>query len=111
MMVQQGEQIRTEFGGYLRMFYKRDIMKNVSFQTKLDLFSNYLNNPENIDVNWETLFSFKVNKFISASLATQLIYDHDIMISVDDNDDGIIDAIGPRTQFKQILNIGFSYKF
>jgi len=111
MLVEHGNKVRSEFGGYLRMFYKKEIMKNVTFQTKLDLFSNYLNNPQNIDINWETLISLKVNKYISASIATQLIYDNDIMIGVDNNGNGIIDEVGPRTQFKQVLNVGFSYKF
>lgn len=106
-----GKKSRLELGGYLRMTYKKEVVKNVTFQTKLDLFSNYLNNPGNIDVNWETLISMKVNKYISATINTHLIYDHDINIAVDNNDDGIADASGPRTQFKEIFGLGFSYKF
>lgn len=102
---------RSEFGGYLRMSWKRELMKNVNFQTKLELFSNYLHNPQNVDVSWETLISLKVNKFISATIGTHLIYDDDIDITIDSNRDGIAEAVGPRVQFKQVLNIGFSYKF
>lgn len=106
-----GKKFRGEFGGYLRMLYTKNIMENVTFQTKMDLFSNYLHNPTNIDVNWEVLISMKVNKYITASLTTHLLYDDDIDIGVDTNDDGIVDEVGPRTQFKEILGIGFSYKF
>ncbi len=106
-----GKNIRTEFGGYIRLFYKVDVMKNVSLQTKLDLFSNYLENPQNIDVSWEVLISMKVNKYISATITTHLLYDDDTDISIDNNNDGIIDRIGPRTQFKEVLGVGFSYKF
>jgi hypothetical protein len=110
-MIKSGENIRYEFGGYLRMLFKKDIMKNINFQTKLDLFSNYLYNPQNIDVSWETLTSFKVNDFFSASIFTHLIYDDDIKIQVDNNKDGITDVVGPRTQFKEVLGIGLTYKF
>lgn len=110
-IVTHGKMIRSEFGGYLRILYKTEIMKNVGLQTKVDLFSNYMNNPGNIDVNWETLISLKVNKFLSATITTHLIYDDDIDIAVDNNNDGIIDEFGPRTQFKEVLNVGFSYKF
>ncbi|MDA9819596.1 DUF3078 domain-containing protein [Salibacteraceae bacterium] len=110
-LVTEGLNARYEVGGYLKFMYQDDIMKNVTFQTKVDLFSNYLNNPENIDVNWEALLAFKVNKFITASIATHLIYDDDILIGVDTNDDGIVDGMGKRTQFKEVLSIGFSYKF
>lgn len=109
--VDPGETIRTEFGAYVKMNYKRDIVENVNFQTKLDLFSNYLNNPQNIDVSWETLIGMKINKFMSASISTHLIYDDDIDIAVDDNNDGVLDGFGPRIQFKEVLAIGLSYKF
>jgi hypothetical protein len=88
-------------------------MENITFQTNLDLFSNYLHNPENIDVNWETLLSMKVNTFISATVSTHLIYDDDIKIAIDDNDNGIITSneTHPRLQFKEVLAIGLAYKF
>jgi hypothetical protein len=71
---------REEFGAYLKVQYQTKVMENITFQTVLELFSNYLNNPQNVDVNWTTLTTFKVNKFISATLATQLIYDDDIKV-------------------------------
>lgn len=110
-LISEGEKVRFELGGYLRLEYRKEIMENITLLTKLDLFSNYLDNPQNIDVGWETLITMKVNQYISASLSTHLIYDDDIDISVDTNDDGITDEIGPRTQFKEVLGIGFSYKF
>ena len=51
------------------------------------------------------------HKYISATVTTHLLYDHDIDIAVDTNDDGITDKVGPRTQFKEVLGVGFSYKF
>ncbi|MBL4594856.1 MAG: DUF3078 domain-containing protein [Flavobacteriales bacterium] len=110
-ILSKGESSRSEYGGYLRALLKKDIMKNVNLQTKLELFTNYSEEPNHIDVNWEVLIAMKVNKYISATISTQLLYDHDIDISIDDNNDGIIDAVGPRTQFKEILGIGLSYRF
>jgi hypothetical protein len=117
--VTPGEKSRGEIGGYLRAIYTKgdfqdEFLKNVSFTTKLDLFSNYRDNPQNIDVNWETLIALKVNKFISVNFNTVLIYDDNIKVPVDRNGDGIFqstEAPGPRTQFKEILGVGFSYKF
>lgn len=109
--VDPGKTIRNEFGGYLRAIYVKDLMENINLNTKLELFSNYLENPQNIDVNWEVLLAMKVNKYISATLSTQLLYDHDIDIAVDTDGDDIPDGSGPRTQFKEVLGIGFTYKF
>ena len=112
--VSPGKTVRSEFGGYFRGIYtkgdfKGEFMKNVSFTTRLDLFSNYADKPQNIDVNWETLIGLKVNKFITVSFNTDLIYDDNIKIPVERN--GNIVNIGSKTQFKEILGVGFSYKF
>ena len=72
-------------------------------KSTLELFSNYLKNPENIDVNADVLFTFKVNKWFSASLNWTVIYDHDINIKGNDG------GFGPRTQFKSVLGLGVSY--
>ena len=100
---------REEFGAYLKVQYQTKVMENITFQTVLELFSNYLNNPQNVDVNWTTLTTFKVNKFISATLATQLIYDDDIKVLRNAGDQK--GTIGPDVQFKQVLGVGFTYKF
>ena len=102
--VDQGKKTRSEYGGYLRAILKKDIMKNINLQTKLELFSNY-EEATHIDVNWEVLVAMKVNKYISATISTQLIYDHDIDILDSDG------KVGPRTQFKEVIGVGISYKF
>lgn len=110
-VITKGKTSRWEIGGYINALYKTPLMENVDFQTKLDLYSNYANNPGNIDVNWETGLFMKVNKYITVNLTTQLIYDDDIKIPYDSTGDGVADAAGPRTQFKQVLGVGFGYKF
>jgi len=112
VLVKHGSMVRSEFGGFLKMTFKKDIVKNVNFSTKLELFSNYLNNPQHIDVNWEVLIGMKINKFLSASISTQMIYDHDIPVPVEREINGVkTPGTGPRVQFKEVLAIGISYKF
>jgi len=108
-IIRVGENTRTEFGGYIRMYYQKDIVENVGINTKLELFTNYLNNPQYIDINWEVLLSLKVNKYISATLSTQLLYDHDIDIAKDTNGDGVYDSFGPEIQFKEVFGLGLKY--
>ncbi|KAA9325543.1 DUF3078 domain-containing protein [Hymenobacter busanensis] len=106
-----GERLREEIGAYLNGRYRKPVLTNITYQTKLELFSNYFHNPQNIDVNWENLIDFKVNKFVSASVATVLVYDDDILVPVDRNEDGVPDSRGRRVQFKETLGIGLTYKF
>lgn len=106
-----GRHYRSEFGGFVNIRYRNEIVRNVTLQSKIDLFSNYVNNPENVDVNFENMVNFKVNKLISASLFLHMIYDDDIPIKVDSTGDGLMDSTGPRLQLKETFGIGLSYKF
>ena len=106
-----GSKIRYELGGYLKFNYKTDIGKSATYITRLDLFSNYLHNPQNIDVMWENNLVIKVGKYIGVTFSTLMIYDDDVEVAVDRNSDGVNDGIGPRLQFRQIFGVGFSYKF
>ena len=101
--VDPGKRFRGEFGAYFKMKYNKEIVKNIEMKSRLELFSNYLNNPGNIDVNAEVMFTFKVNSWFSASLLWNLLYDDDIDIT-DKNGN-----VGPRTQFKSVLGLGVSY--
>lgn len=112
VLIKEGKKVRYELGGYVRAQFKRDIAKNVNLATKLELFSNYIDNPQNIDVNWEVLINMKINKFLSANIATQMIYDHDIPVPVERTIDGVkVMGTGPRLQFKEVLSVGLSVKF
>jgi hypothetical protein len=109
--VDPGKKFRPELGAYANIAYKKDeIVKNVNFLTKLDLFTNYLKNPQNIDVSWEALLVLKVNQFLSATVNTQLLYDDDVLIKVDEGSEGE-PVMGKRVQFKEVIGVGFTYKF
>jgi hypothetical protein len=101
--VDPGKNMRTEFGAYFRADMNKDIAKNINLASTLELYTNYLKNFGNIDVNWNLLLTMKVNKWLAASITTQLIYDDDINIS---NTGG---TGGPKTQFKELLGIGLTY--
>lgn len=116
--VDKGKAVKSEFGGYVRIIYtkndfKGEFMKNVSFTSKLDLFSNYTENPQNIVVNWETLIALKVNKYINININTHLIYDDKIKIGKDTNKNGVVEESEkkPRIQFKELFGVGVSFKF
>jgi hypothetical protein len=102
-LIKHGLRFRNEIGAYFRIRFQKEIFKNIEMKTRLELFSNYAHNPQNVDVNFENIFTFKVNKWFQASLQWNLIYDDDIKI---------LDSkgrTGPRTQFKSVLGLGISY--
>lgn len=105
--VDPGKTMRNEIGAYFVGVYKKEVAKNVILNAKLELFSNYQENPQNVDVNFDLLLSFKVNKFINALLGAQVIYDNDVFVPKTDANA----PAGPGTQFKETFGLGFSYKF
>ena len=109
--VEPGKKFRAEMGGTLKSELKFPLATNVDVVTGLNIFSNYLNNPQNMDINWDFRLNMKINKYLSANLITNLIYDDDIWVAVDRNDDGDVDGKGRRIQLKQLFGAGFSYKF
>ncbi|MFY7840165.1 MAG: DUF3078 domain-containing protein [Lacibacter sp.] len=93
----------NEIGAFLTANLKKDLAKNIGLTSRLDLFSNYKNNPQNIDVFWTNTLGFKVNKYIGVSYNFDLIYDHDVK---NVKTGGLL-----GTQLKSLLGIGFTATF
>ena len=94
--VESGKKVRSELGFYVGAYHKAEIMKNISMENILSLYSNYLEKPENIDVNHQLNVVMKVNKYISANLSLHTIYDDNML---------------QKTQFKEVFGVGFNYGF
>lgn len=109
--VDPGKKTRMEVGAIAKIDLNTQIMKNVTLNNKVELFSNYLEKPQNIDINWDLMINMKVNDYLSANLITNLIYDDDIKVPIDKNGDGVIEGSGPRIQFKEMFGIGLNIKF
>lgn len=100
-----GKKFRSEAGGTVRVEYiEPRIVKNIGVQSRLVLFSNYIENPGNIDVDFENTFNLHVNEFITTNLILHFIYDDDIQIALDE----LGERTGPRLQFKQVLAVGLN---
>lgn len=102
----KGDNFKVEFGGYIKFHFRDEIFTNVQLISKVDLFSNYLENPQNIDIDCEFLLNMKINKFLSANISTYMIYDDDIAIADEDKPEK---KAGPQLQFKEIIGLGISF--
>lgn len=94
--VDPGKKSKNELGAFLSAQFNKEIMKNVAYKSRFDAFANYKENPGNIDIFWTNILALKVNKYLSANIALDFLYDDD--------------AIG-RLQVRQILGVGFSANF
>ena len=72
-LISHGKEILLQAGAYFKGNYSATVMKGVTISTNLELFSNYLKNPQDIVVDWTNLIQLKVNKWISVTVNTELI--------------------------------------
>jgi hypothetical protein len=73
--VDANKSLRYELGFYASVYYKLAIMTNVTAENTLNLYSNYLENPQNVDMDYSLNIIMKVNKYLSANFSFQAIYD------------------------------------
>jgi len=109
---------RFEFGAQLKIDNKLEV-KDFKVDSKLVLFSDYLDNPLDIKVNWDVNVDAKISKFFSVSMRTSMIYDSKIKSAVlrdRRTHDPILDGNGNEQlvagiQFKELFSVGFTYLF
>ena len=102
-----GSQLRSarfEFGAQLKVDAKVNVNDNFSYSTQVVLFSNYLDKPQNMRVNWDNRIDWKLAKYFSFTVTTNLIYDDKVMIFSEK--DG---KAHQRIQFKESVAFGFTY--
>lgn len=108
-LIKPGKKSRNELGFLFTSEWKKSIMTNVLLKNNLTLYTDYLNNFGNVDVDWQLTLEMKVNSLLKATLGGHLIYDDDIKNKRDVN--GVQITEGPRVQFKQLLSVGLVYNF
>jgi hypothetical protein len=104
--VDTGKTSRFEFGAYASIIYNTNLSKTASYSGRLDLFSDYLNNPQNVALYMTNVLNVKVSSVISMMLSVTMIYDDRIKSVKADGSYG-----GPALQLQETMGIGFAYKF
>jgi hypothetical protein len=104
-----GKRSKTELGFLFTSFYKREIVKNITLVNKLSLYSDYINNFGNIDVDCDLSLDLVVNQYVKANIGARVVYDDDIKAKEEVN--GTQVTVGPKAQLKQLLGVGIVYQF
>lgn len=98
--VPAGNRIISQIGAFASVTYATQIIKNVNYRGRMDLFSDYTNHPGNLDMYFTNFFTFRINKFMSASYSLDMIYDDDVRLF------GKYKT-SPGLQLKSLIGIGF----
>lgn len=93
--VDSGRKVYTEIGAYITFHYNERFSKSVSLISRLDLFSNYKRDPQNVDILFNNVLTFNITKFLAGTFLFDLVYDHDFK---------------RKTQIQQITGFGMRLK-
>lgn len=94
--VDGNKSVLYQLGFNASAYYKFTIMENVTAENLLNLYSNYLKDPQNIDINYNLIIVMKINKILSANFNFQAIYDDDAFSGF---------------QTKEVFGVGLNYMF
>lgn len=110
-----GDRFKPELGAQFIGDLKKEVVKNVTFASHLELFSNLLQNrfgktkPQNIDILWVNALRFTINKYIAATLENTLRYDDEVVVVKNRGKGDQYNGKGLQT--KSFFGIGLTYKF
>ena len=101
--VKPGENSTFEIGAFANLNFMKEIAPNITFKSRLDLFSNYRNNPQNVDLFMTNLLTAKLSKLFNVTWGVDMIYDDDAKLFGPNGN-------SPSLQFKSLVGIGVQFK-
>ncbi|WP_445720003.1 DUF3078 domain-containing protein [Flavobacterium sp.] len=108
-LLKHGKNIRNETGILVTNQWKKEIYTNINLENRIALYTDYINNFGNIDVDWQIQLDLTVNQYVKANIGTHLVYDDDIKSKEEEG--GVQVVKGPKIQLKQLLGVGVVYQF
>lgn len=108
-IISKGERNKTELGILATSYFEKEVFNNITLKNRLNLYTDYLHNFGNIDVDWQSYADLKVNEYVKANVGFNLVYDEDIDVIKEEN--GVKINEGAKVQLKQVLGIGLEYTF
>ena len=101
--VDPGKKSKNEIGAFASITYIKNLNKIIAYNGRLDLFSNYEHDPQNVDILMNNMFTAKISKLLTASLGLDLIYDNDVKLFGKNGN-------SPGLQLKSLIGVGLSVK-
>ncbi len=94
--VDKDKKVKKEVGSYVNLSHQMKFWDGMELLNKVTLYSNYTEEPKNVDIDWELILTMPINQYLSTKFSTHLISDDDT---------------GSKLQFKENLSVGVSYRF
>ncbi|MFK2819670.1 DUF3078 domain-containing protein [Flavobacteriaceae sp. LMIT009] len=109
----KGRNSREEVGILITSAFEKDLFENIRVRNLVSLYTDYLNDFGNVDIDWEVNFNFQVNEYVRATMGSHLKYDNDVKIAAEVEENGLDETVleGAKVQWKQLLGIGVLVDF
>lgn len=108
------ENVDAQIGALAQIQFKQPFLTDdrAVFTTNLGLYTNYLRNPQNVDVDWQNSLAFSLTENLQITTFLNLFYDDDILVQITDNDapNGIA-GLGKRVSITQQILITYARTF
>jgi hypothetical protein len=115
--IPKNKKVLQEPGASLQITNEFNPIKAITITNRIQFFTNYIDKPQNVDVDWEMIATARINWFTEVRLNTEMIYDDNVLIPLVDRkgkpilgSDGL-QRKGKRLQFKELLGFSFVFKF
>jgi hypothetical protein len=105
VIIREGKTSRDELGILVTNDFEQKLFESTVLSSRISLYTDYLNNFGNIDIDWELVLDFKINSFMRANIGAHIRYDDDIKVKEEAADGTLLEG-GPRIQLKQQLGVG-----
>jgi hypothetical protein len=115
--ISAGKKAKNEPGASFMITNEYKPYKTVTITNRLQLFTNYIQNPQNVDIDWEMILTANLNWFTDVRFNTHLIFDDDAKTPVYDKDKNPVMGLDEkqkktsRIQFKELLGFSFIFRF
>ena len=108
--VEEDKKSRQEIGGSVQLMTEYSYNKKIGGRSRLLFFSNYMEKPQNVDINWNTNITYNISRIFAVNFTLDVIYDDDVAILLSEAEDGT-KTYGQRLQVKEFIGFGLTYRF
>lgn len=96
--IKTGRNTLKEVGSSFKACLSYVPLREIQVDSKLSFYTNY----QNVEIDWETVCNFTINRFLSARISFNPRYDNTVIMAPGEH---------AKLQFKQLMSLGFSHKF
>ncbi|HRZ98428.1 MAG TPA: DUF3078 domain-containing protein [Paludibacter sp.] len=95
--IPEGEQVLSQIGSSFKAQFSYAPVREIQLDSKLSFYTNY----EKVEIDWEIVGNFTINRYLSTRLSLNPRYDNTVILAAGEK---------AKIQFKELLSFGFSYK-